>query len=64
MQMPPSLKSLKGMIVTPSGSFGNGGKVRNGSSTATGVTKFADEGSGMSGGVITGSAAILEEGFN
>lgn len=64
MQMPPSLNSLKGMIVTPSGDFGNGGKVMN--DPSTGLTKSAVDGSGMSWGVVTGSAAILKEmiGFN
>ena len=61
MQMPPSLNPLKGVIVTPSGAFGNGGKVMYGPST--GLTKFSTDGSGMNGGVVTGSAAILKEGF-
>ena len=31
---------------------------------STGVTKSATEGSGMSLGAVTGSTAILKEGFN
>jgi hypothetical protein len=58
MQMPPSLKSLKGMM-TPS-AVGNGGKVRKDPSAE--LTKSAEDGSGTKWGEI-GSSGILKEGF-